>query len=216
MPARPHVSTPATILTPILSLLAACPLAHADQEGEPSASEEVARLVDETSPSIDEIEARIPFGDRGHRSFGATLEGAFSSDGTGFGPRASIHYFVADGFEINGSLTVWGHVQDGTDAVSLNPSLGFRYHFVRRETHTLYADLGVGLLLSNEDVPDDGTRFNFTPRAGLGATFPIGDGATRLDVGVRWHHISNASTSGIDDNPDRDGVGVYVGLLFEF
>jgi hypothetical protein len=33
---------------------------------------------------------------------------------------------------------------------------------------------------------------------------------------VGWHHISNASSAGSDDNPARDGVRVYLGVVFPF
>ncbi|GAB4550338.1 MAG: hypothetical protein Tsb0013_12010 [Phycisphaerales bacterium] len=208
MPAHTHVST----LVGTIALLswASAVLAQdapADQAAPVSAREEVERLAGETMPD---------FATKGHRSVGIVFESAYSADGVTLGPRIGLHYFLADAFEVHASLGVWGHLQDGTDAASINPALGFRYHFVREPSHTIYADIGIGLLLSNEEVPEGGTRTNFTPRAGLGATFPLGDDGARLDVGLRWHHVSNASTSGTDDNPDRDGLGVYVGVLIPF
>ena len=208
MPAHTHGSTLALVLA--LPLVACAQDGAVPPEQQESASAEVERLASELAPSMP------AFGDRGHRSLGLTFEGAHSNDAVSFGPRVALHYFLADRFEIHASLAVWGHNQDGTDAYSLNPSLGFRYHLIEREAFSLYADIGVGLLFSNEEVPDGGTRTNFTPRAGFGATFPIGDEGARLDFGVRWHHISNASTSGIDDNPDRDGIGVYAGVMIPF
>ncbi len=192
-------------------------LAQEGQAPVETSAQEVRRLAEEANPSVfDEASVFRPYAQEGTTYWGLTLDGAVSGDGQTVGPRLSVHHFLADGFEVHASIGVWGHFQDGTDAVSVNPSLGFRYHFVREETHTIYADIGIGLLLSNEEVPDDGTRTNFTPRAGIGATFPLGHDGARLDLGLRWHHVSNASTSGTDDNPDRDSLGFYAGVLFPF
>ena len=88
--------------------------------------------------------------------------------------------------------------------------------FVQEENHTFYAHAGIGLLQTSERVPPGGTKFNFTPTVGVGTTFELGESDTRLDLGVRWHHISNASTNGSDDNPARDGVMLYAALVFPF
>ena len=42
------------------------------------------------------------------------------------------------------------------------------------------------------------------------------DERTRLLVGVRWSHISNARLWGDDDNPGSDSVMLHVGLIWEF
>ena len=48
-----------------------------------------------------------------------------------------------------------------------------------------------------------------TPQAGFGFTFEVADD-TRLLVGGRWHHISNATL--FDSNPGRDSLLLYLGL----
>ena len=148
---------------------------------------------------------------------------AFTSNNTGVNGRLSLHHFVADDFEVNGSLGGWGHFQDGDDEASIAFDLGFRWHFINEgRSHadglgmTVYADTGIGMLYATGEVPSGGTRYNFTPRAGLGATWPIGDGPARLDAGVRWQHLSNASTAGSDDNPSRDAAMVYLGVILPF
>jgi hypothetical protein len=62
-------------------------------------------------------------------------------------------------------------------------------------------------------VPFDGSQFNFTPQAGLGATMDIGQNRRWL-IGVRWFHISNASLYA--NNPGRNNIMVYTGLSLPF
>lgn len=124
--------------------------------------------------------------------------------------------FLAERFEFNCGLTGWGFLQEGEDALGVNPAFAFRYHMILRERWSLYAEAGIGLLLATDDVPSNGTSFDFTPRAGVGATIALGGSAARLDVGVRWQHVSNARITGSDDNPSRDSPMVYAGVIFPF
>jgi len=63
-------------------------------------------------------------------------------------------------------------------------------------------------------VPDDGSKFNFTPQIGFGMSFDIGNGGERLLTGVRWHHISNANT--FEENPALDFLLIYAALSCPF
>lgn len=124
--------------------------------------------------------------------------------------------FIVDDVEFSLELSAWGHFQDGDDAAGINPGFNFRWHFLNREKWTLFTDAGIGVLVTTDNVPDTGTSFNFTPRLGLGGTYRLTDAGLRLIGGVRWHHISNARIEGERRNPDRDGVLVYLGVMFPF
>ncbi|MEO1511089.1 MAG: acyloxyacyl hydrolase [Planctomycetota bacterium] len=115
-------------------------------------------------------------------------------------------------FQLDGSYSN----QTGDNTFALGPSFTFRWHFYERGRWTLYTDAGIGFVLSPDDLPDGGTSFNFTPRAGAGLTYRLLDNGTRLYAGVRWHHFSNAQITGDDDNPDRDGIMGYAGVSFPF
>lgn len=128
----------------------------------------------------------------------------------------TYHYFLIDNFEIIGELNAWYFAQDGDDAGGLNPGFTMRWHFLNRGRFTLYADAGIGVLVSTDDVPRGGSSFNFMPRAGAGASFKINDRGVRGYLGARWHHVSNARITGDDRNPDRDGVAIYGGVMFPF
>lgn len=128
--------------------------------------------------------------------------------------------FLDEDLEFVLDLTVWYLAEDaanGDDAVAVNLNPKFRWHFIHEETHTVFAEAGVGLFVGSEEVPEGGTEFNFTPQAGFGATFPLADSsAQRLIVGVNWRHFSNANTFGSDQNPGRDDIFVYAGVTFPF
>ncbi|MBL0928325.1 MAG: acyloxyacyl hydrolase [Phycisphaerales bacterium] len=157
---------------------------------------------------------------------GITAAGTFAGTGRSYGPEVSFGTFVARDFQFIGWVAGAYYDQDGRDAVGGGPGIAFRWHFLSPDTFreqktgdrswTVYGDAGIGLLFSGREVPDGGTRFNFTPRAGVGSTIQLGNSPVRLDVGLRWAHISNANTQGSDRNPSRDSIGVYIGVLFPF
>lgn len=120
-----------------------------------------------------------------------------------------LSWFFVDNVSLDVEFTGLGIKQPGDDAGAGDVSLLFRWHFLVRERWTLYVEGGAGLLWASQDVPPDGTSFNFTPQVGLGATYDLGNDV-RLMVGARWFHISNARLS--DNNPGLDSVMAYVGV----
>ena len=174
---------------------------------------------EQATPSADPEEAPSarPFGEGGSWYWGLQGGVAFTSDNTEYNGQVLFGTFLTDGFEFNFSLGGWHHDQEEDDAQSINPAFGFRYHFMPKDPFNVYIEAGIGLLFSNDDVPADGTSTNFTPRAGVGTLIRLDESSgLRLDLGVRWHHISNATTSGSDDNPSRDSIMVYTGIIFPF
>jgi hypothetical protein len=121
--------------------------------------------------------------------------------------------FVRDDVEVIGEFAVRYFDQDGRDAVGFSPAINFRWHFhvAPEKRWSVYADMGIGFMISTDDVPQDGTSFNFTPRIGIGATARLTD-VTYAYAGLRWSHISNGRIFGEDDNPSSDGPGIYVGV----
>mgnify|MGYP001274345309 CR=1 FL=1 len=128
----------------------------------------------------------------------------------------AVQYFLIDDVELIGEVGGWYFAQDGDDQAGVNPSFTIRWHYLNRDRWSLYLDAGIGLLFATGEVPDGGSSFNFMPRAGGGATYRLTDSGVRLVAGARWHHVSNARINGDEDNPDRDGVAVYAGLMFPF
>jgi hypothetical protein len=137
-------------------------------------------------------------------------------DSTDYNLMIAWNYFMVRNVELSVELNGWFMDQSGDNAFAINPAFVFRWHFFNEGRWTLYTDAGIGILLSTEDTPAGGTQFNFTPRFGGGATYRLDDAGTRLQVGARWHHISNARIHGDSENPSRDGVMAYVGVMIPF
>lgn len=143
--------------------------------------------------------------------FAPNLSGEFDT-----GLTVQYTNFIIDDFEVGVEGTLWGFFQDDSTA-GLSTSLVMRYHFFQAQRWSAFAEAGMGVLLAGDDVPDEGTSFNFMPRFGGGVTWRIfEDSPTRLMAGLRWHHISNARIKGETDNPARDAPGLFVGLVYEF
>lgn len=161
---------------------------------------------------------RADFGDKGAWYWTILGGAAFHHESTDGSLYFGAGTFLTDQFEFNFGVAGWHFWQEGDDTAGGNPAFGFRYHFTPKDAFNLYIEAGIGLLFTADDVPEDGESVNFTPRAGVGTLWKLTDesNAPRLDVGVRWHHISTASTSGSDDNPSRDSIMVYAGVVFPF
>lgn len=144
---------------------------------------------------------------------GAAMDGKGATDLSGF---VQATWFIVQNVEFGGEVAAWHFGQDGEDAAGASLSALIRWHFVNEGRLSLFVDGGIGLLGSTDDVPAEGTDFNFLPRAGVGATYRPWDGDMRVMLGLRWHHISNARSSGASDNPSRDGAMLYVGLSIPF
>lgn len=125
--------------------------------------------------------------------------------------RIGAAWFFVDNAEL-ALYGTGGYVsQPGQDAGMYGIDLEVRWHFLARETWSLFGSIGCGLMGSTASVPSDGSEFNFTPSIGAGATIEVAEN-TRLYMSARWYHISNAQTYA--DNSGRDNLGIWVGLSF--
>ncbi len=148
-----------------------------------------------------------------------TLGGSFADDFSNnqdFAVYGSVRHFIADGWEFGGQLNLRYIKQKGEDTYGINPVMIFRYHFYRTDHWTLFADAGIGVMLTTDNVPDGATSFNFTPRVGAGLTRKLSDSGARLELGVTWMHISNARIKGDRNNESRDAPQIYAGVIFPF
>ncbi|MDX2115226.1 MAG: acyloxyacyl hydrolase [Planctomycetota bacterium] len=138
-------------------------------------------------------------------------------DATDFDIHLSVWQFVVEDVEVGGELAFWRYELESGEEYGINPNLVVRWHFVNEQSYSVYADVGIGMVFTTDDVPARGTSVNFTPRVGVGMTFrPLSDSDWRVQVGVRWAHISNARLQGDDDNPARDSAMVYAGVVIPF
>ena len=126
---------------------------------------------------------------------------------------AEFDYFLEDDLSLDFGFLYMDVQQNGPNANGFNFTLQLRWHFLNKDTWSMFIEGGAGMLRTTENVPTGGSKFNFTPQAGVGFTFDIGNN-NRLLTGVKWHHISNANT--YDTNPGRDSIMVWGGISFPF
>jgi hypothetical protein len=150
--------------------------------------------------------SRFLFGARGARDFDDNTDASLFVQQT---------WFVVDDVEIGYEGAAWWIFQ-GDDTFGFSASLVARYHFLQRARFSLFAEGNIGVLVAADTVPEDGTSFDFIPRLGAGATFPVSADGTRLVVGFHWHHISNARINGEARNPARNAPALYVALSVPF
>jgi hypothetical protein len=124
-----------------------------------------------------------------------------------------FEYFVEDDLSIDLGFLGADFDQEGGTTKGFNFTLQLRWHAIVKENWSFFLEGGAGLLRTSDKVPSDGSRFNFTPQAGIGFTFDIGNNA-RWMVGAKWHHISNANT--YSSNPGRDSIMYWTGISFPF
>ncbi len=125
-----------------------------------------------------------------------------------------FEYFVEEDLSIDLGFLFMDVDQKGGDANGFNFTLQLRWHLMVEEDWSFFVEGGVGLLRTSENVPIGGSKFNFTPQAGFGLSFDVGDNDARWLVGLKWHHISNANL--YDSNPGRDSWQVWTGISFPF
>ncbi len=177
---------------------------------EPRGSEAIGSKVAEFTPPK-------KFGAAGSRwwTIGTGIADNFN-DAVDSNVHFAYTYFLAPDIEFTAELAGWYFNQPGDNPVGASAVMVFRWHFINTGAWTVYADTGVGILAATDNVPDGGTSFDLMPRVGVGFTRQLTESGTRLQVGVRWHHASNARIFGDASNPARDSAMVYAGIIFPF
>lgn len=229
------VTRTAPVRIPAAALLFAAPGALAFTEAEVSAliqqaterattqamEADAEREAGGTPADLPAPSAAPAFAESGYASIQIEFAAAFTENNEDYQLRVGYSEFLVDDFEFSVGLSAWYHDQKIDNQASASFDLAFRYHILKEDVErgvspswTVYGETGIGVMISSGDVPDLGSEFNFIPRAGGGVTFrPFSDSAMRMNVGVRWHHISNASTPGSDENPDRDAAMIFTGII---
>jgi len=179
------------------------------------------------APASAQPSALGPQSDAGPRDAGRWIANAYGSSTFGFSNGESgdlylghlgMGYYFWDNISINLEFVAGGVDPDFADTSS---AVGFdligRWHFFESDDQnfSVFLEGGAGMLWTDDPFPAAGTHQNFTPQAGLGLTWDVGQ-RVRLLSGVRWHHISNADKTGEDRNPGYDGVMVYAGFNLTF
>lgn len=177
------------------------------------------------TPPVAAASSNAPFGEfrKGqpyawYLSVGAGIA-ADGDPGTHADAYVAASTFIGEWLEVQLEGSGWYFNQEPDSTFGGGLAVNLRWHFwhgayVGGEGHdwTAFVDAGIGMIVSGDDVPSGGTSVNFAPRAGVGMTARLGDSATRLVGGVRWHHMSNARTDGDSNNPDVNAPMFYIGL----
>ena len=165
-----------------------------------------------SAPTKDNAPAK--FGAKG--SWRWELEGSWMNDFDSDNQLQGAWYaswFLIDNFSFDFGPEVAWFSQGGGNTWGAGPAFMFRWHFLARDTWSIYADAGVGLMFSGANVPSSGSSVNFTPRIGVGASFEVAQNA-RILTGIRWAHISNANVA--DNNDGRNSIQLYAGISLPF
>lgn len=107
------------------------------------------------------------------------------------------------------ALRVW---QAGPDAWAGGVLVGPRLRWMAPSPRP-YVDVAVGWASASVPVPPRGTRGNYLAAIGSGVELPAG--SVRLNLGVRWLHLSNNGREGRHRNPDIQSLGVVFGVGWE-
>ncbi len=128
--------------------------------------------------------------------------------------RTGVDWFVQDHFSVGLQFDVGGVWNGGTGYSGTVGVAGIlRWHFLHSEDWTVFAEAGTGVAWCGSEIPRGGTRFNFSPQIGVGASWSLAEDL-RFRVVIGWYHLSNARTS--NRNPGFDGIAVQAGIGIDF
>jgi len=130
-----------------------------------------------------------------------------ASGNVGFG------YFVFDNLSLNLEFSGYRAIQDGEDAWAGGISAALHHHLIRFDRYTIFGDVDFGPIIATEQIPADGTQFNFITRVGAGFSAQLTDDMHLL-LGARYFHLSNARIDGADRNPSINGIEGYLELMW--
>ena len=210
-------SAPAAIADMGLTLDLAAALSHEPPKSAPA----------EATGTTDYF-GQAPTGDARDHHWFATLGAGVArdgDDGTHGDMFLALSTFIAKELEFQIEFSGWYFSQPGDDTGGVGVAINARWHALHGAwgeglsdafDWSVFVDLGIGVILSGDDVPPGGTDGNLSPRVGVGATFRLGDSDKRVVAGVRWHHMSNARIFGDSNNPDFNAPMVYVGVQWPF
>ena len=177
------------------------------------------QILEQPTEDIDEVSLTVAANTWGKKdTWRWNLQGGYAkdvkdSDNTLAVFGVEFEYFMEDNLSLDLGFFGLDIDQDGPSTSGFNFTLQLRWHFIDNESWSMFLEGGAGLLRTSQKVPTGGSRFNFTPQAGLGFTFDIGN-HNRWLVGVKWHHISNANL--YETNPGRDSIMIWTGVSFPF
>ena len=129
------------------------------------------------------------------------------------GGTAALGYALADNWSVNAEMSFLRVGQDTSYDVLLPALSGIaRWRAHQAGRVSVFVEGGPGISYATDEVPENGTRFNFVAQLGGGMTYSISSNIS-LVGGLRWLHLSNNSLNGRDSNPDIQALGMYIGWI---
>lgn len=87
--------------------------------------------------------------------------------------------------------------------------LVLQYNFASGSRMIPFIEAGAGAQFTGLKVPEDTSKFNFTPQAGIG-TYLFRRSSSAIIMGARYHHTSNAGLH--RPNPGHNNLYFYTGF----
>ncbi len=149
-------------------------------------------------------------------SWGLELTGAYImpirfSEDKFYNLNAAGNYYLVNNLSIGAEVQGYYIDQTYEDAIGAGVGVLARWHLLTRDAFSLFIDGGGGVFYGDPEVPEFGTHFNFTGKAGVGATIRLGEDLDLIG-GARYFHLSNGNLHGRDQNPSFDGIQFWVGV----
>jgi hypothetical protein len=176
-----------------------------------------ASLISSSIISTARAADSTPFekGTRNFSLYGSYVSPIRYSDDRLYNLNIAGGYYFWNNNSINLELQGGWIDQPGNDDDAILGAVGVlgRWHFLVRDTWSLFIDGGGAVSYADHMAPIFGTNFNFIGKVGVGASIDLRD-HTYLIGGMRYYHFSNGQIHGRDDNPSYDGLQFWTGLMW--
>lgn len=144
---------------------------------------------------------------------------AIGNEGDVYTGHAGVGYAVLDdliiSLELLGGTINTKPTRYNDDILIGGLDLILRYRLWHGDRWAVFVEGGAGVAGMEEDFPRGGTDYVFRPQFGGGAMVRVCPRAW-LIAGLRWLHMSNANTSGSDQNPGYDSIQAFAGFTATF
>ncbi|MCZ6785966.1 MAG: outer membrane beta-barrel protein [Planctomycetota bacterium] len=145
-----------------------------------------------------------------------------NGDAENYGVNVQYNYFVNSDFALSAIVTPYRvYKLNGDDTSSSELQVGLRWFFtefmVGRQPLSLYLDVQVGRMHSQDPVPRNGTTTNWTQDMGFGLEYALSD-SWSLVGGYHLRHVSDGSSRGVteNDNPSQNDDIWFFGVGYRW
>lgn len=182
------------ILVPALPLLVACSLLAACNGGVHKRGERmaVARIYGSAWPIK-----------------GKAIAWHGESDDENIGAGVGNYWFLRDRFAVGGLVSIANYQYAGENVIAGQLEGNARWYVLEHDEYAYFWDAGFGAIWSEAAVPQNATRYEFTFAFGPGMEIPITENSV-LQIGVQFHHMSNALGRDSSQNPSQNEFRLWL------